>query len=372
MYDVRESGVLKTVESWCVFVPLNDNKGNPFSTTKIEEIIQELLSQYPGFSVTNSVGYWKNDARVYQDANYQIVIDVVPDTDDSSSTFFANLKNELQQSLDQEKIYITKQTAKQELLTFDEFFDEVGIEPQTSDVRQEAAQLVKRLTTNFSFVLQRLGYETTALIRNVEKNIITWERKLCGIRLKTELNVSLPDGVKIIAADQVTELGDALASDEDFALIGGYEFQSFILDKHRPVNLVKVGEEFLSESAKPYRSQYGELLSTKRFIEEFSMTIFTNWVILRDEGFLPSEIKINVGQDGSMQWTTATDRPKLVLRSPAIIDEPKVQKEIIRCLGEFLSAHEDSALDELAILQAKAKNNYILKRAIVRHIVRTS
>ena len=99
------------------------------------------------------------------------------------------------------------------------------------------------------------------------------------------------------------------------------------------------------------------------------MSIFTNWLILRDEGFLPVEIKVNVGGDGSCQWTQGS-RKSLLLRCPASIPDKEIQIEVIECLRSALQLYEDNAADPIAILQAKAKNNYILKRAIVRHTVR--
>jgi hypothetical protein len=370
MYDVKEHGVLKTVESWSIVIPLFDNDGHPFDKTVIDSILNEILLNYPGFSITNSVGYWKGNEQTYIDQNHQVLIDAIPDNVNDSSNFFATLKQELQERLRQEKIYITKQESKQEFLSFAEFFNEVGIEAETNDVRQEAHRIAKQLASKFDFVLQRLGYETTALRRSVENKKIVWERKLCGIKIKSEFDDLLPEKIKIIAADQVAELGAALAGDEPFAIVGGYEFQAYILEKSSYRSLVIVGEKFSVDQNKVYCcSPFGEPLSLKKFIEEFTMSVFTNWLILREEGFLPKEISLSVGGDGSLQWTTG-DRAGLLLRSPASIPEDEVQKEIIRCLVEAIHSYEDNLADPLAILQAKAKNNYILKRAIVRHTIR--
>jgi hypothetical protein len=370
MYDVKENGVLKTVESWSVVIPLYDNDGHPFDAAIIDSILSEILLNYPGFSLTNSVGYWKGDRKTYIDQNYQVLIDAIPDNVNDSSSFFAALKQELQGRLHQEKIYITKQESKQEFLSFAEFFDEVGIEAETDDAKQEAHKIIKQLAGKFDFVLQRLGYETTALRRNVENKKIVWERKLCGIKIKSEFDDSLPEKIKLIAADQVVELGDALAGDEPFAIVGSYEFQAYILKKSSYRSLVIAGKEFSVDQTKVYcYSPFGEPLSLKRFIEEFTMSVFTNWLILREEGFLTKEISLSVGGDGSLQWTTS-DRADLLLRSPASIPEDEVQKEIIRCLVEAIHSYEDNWADPLAVLQAKAKNNYILKRAIVRHTIK--
>lgn len=370
MYDVKENGVLKTVESWSVLIPLFDNDGHPFEKRVIDNILDELLLNYPGFSLTNTLGYWKGVEQTYIDQNYQVLIDAVPDNISDSSNFFASLKQELQKQLRQEKIYITKQESKQEFLSFIEFFKEVGVEVETSDVRKEAYNLIKQLAKNIDFVIQRLGYETIVLHRDTEKKKILWERKLCGIKLTSELDDVLPAQIKIVAADQASELGDALAGDEPFAIVGSYEFQSYILDKTSYRSLVTAGDEFSIDQSHVYCcSPIGEPLSLKMFIEEFTMSVFTNWLILREEGFSTKEISLSVGGDGSLQWTIS-GRANVILHSPASISEDKVQKEIIRCLVEAIHSYEDNLADPLAILRAKAKNNYFLKRAIVRHSVK--
>jgi hypothetical protein len=92
MYTVTDNGVLKTLEAWSVIVPLHDNDGNPFERATVDAILQEILLNYPGFSVTSTLGYWKGSEQVFVDRNYQVLIDAVPDPNSDSSKFFANLK----------------------------------------------------------------------------------------------------------------------------------------------------------------------------------------------------------------------------------------------------------------------------------------
>lgn len=369
MYTVTDNGVLKAVESWCVVLPLHDNDGQPFESGVIESILQEILLNYPGFSRSSSIGYWKSTEQTYIDENYQVVIDVIPDDIEESVRFFAKLKHELQTNLHQEKIYITRQESKQEFLSFDEFFNEVGIEAQSNDLKEEANRIAKQVATRFDFVLQRLGYETTALKRDTKEKKIIWERRICGIKLKSEFHDSLPETVRIIAADQLHELGPALVRQEAFAIVGGYEFISYVLEKTNHRSLVEVDDIPESKVNTRYFSQLGEPLSLKKFIEDFTMTVFTNWLILRDEGFFPEEIKLSVGSDGSLQHGES-DLGSMLLLSPAMIPEQVVQKEVIRCLTAAIHANEDNSIDPIAVLQAKAKNNYVLKRAFVRHTLR--
>jgi hypothetical protein len=370
MYTATENGVLKTVESWYITIPLHDNEGHPFDKGLIESILNEILLDYPGFSITNSIGYWKGTDRTYIDQNYQVLIDAIPDNTVDSSKFFSSLKNELQKRLRQEKVYITKQGSKQELLSFNEFFDEVGVQVPSGDMRRAASQTVKQLVNRFDFVIQRLGYETTSLQRNSREKKIIWERKICGIKLSSELD-DTTDGIKIIAADQFSELGNALGRNQPFAIIGSYEYQLYILEKSNYRCLVEPNK-LSQDYNNPYcLSPLGEPFDVKRFIEEFTMSVFTNWLILREEGFLPKEIKLSVGGDGSLQWTSR-EFGNVVLHNPATIPEDEIQKQVIECLISAVHLYEDNMADPVAILQAKAKNNYILKRAIVRRIIKNN
>lgn len=367
MYDIKGNGVLKTVESWSVTIPLFDNEGQAFDKTTINKILQEILLNYPGFSLSNIVGYWKGKEETYVDQNYQIIIDVIPDNTIESSNFFSELKRELQKCLSQEKIYITKQDSKQEFLSFDEFFTEIGVDAQSDNLKEEAENVVKQLVSNINFVQKRLGYETTTLRRIPEQRKIVWERKLCGIRLHSEFDDCLPEEINIIAADHFDELGKALISNEPFIIVGNYEYLSYVLNTVSNRSLTNVNKKLpINFNDYLYLSPNGEKLKTDRFIEEFTMSVFTNCLILRDEGFLPEEISVNVGSDGSMQLGKS-NKGTILLHSPAAISEKEVQKETLRCLKEALHNYENNAVDEITILQAKAKNNYILKRAVVRH-----
>src|SRR2546423_6160413 len=109
MYTVTTNGVLKAVESWSVTIPLRDNQGSSFKKEFIDSLLEKILLDYPGFTIISSLGYWKGNDQIYVDQNYQIVIDTVPDNSGDSSEFFSTVKAELQKSLQQEKIYITKQ-----------------------------------------------------------------------------------------------------------------------------------------------------------------------------------------------------------------------------------------------------------------------
>lgn len=367
MYTVTNSGVLKTVEAWSVMLPLHDNDGREFTGEVVDSVLSEILLSYPGFSVANTLGYWKGSDQTFIDRNYQVSIDAVPDTGADSSSFFAKLKAQLQKRLQQEKIYITRQDARQELLSFEEFFAEVGVEVSTDDVASEAAALAKRLAANMDFMLQRMGYETLLLRVSDKQDTIRWERRICGIKITSELKNVYPAGFRVIAADQFAQLGKALVSEEPFVLIGTYEYLTHVL-KRQPQPLVEPRGLAWETFPVPYSaSPDGEPLNAKQFIEAFTASVLTNCLILREEGFLAREITINVGSDGSMQHASSAER-SLLMHCPASIPDKDIQVEIVRCLGEALERLESNDAGGIALMQAKARNNYVLKRSMIRQV----
>lgn len=372
MYKATESGVFKTVECWSVVVPLRDNNGIPFEQPTVDNILNEILLDYPGFSVTHTLGYWRGSDRLYIDQNYQVLVDALPESTTDSSKFFAELKVTLQNRLHQEKIYVTKQDSKQELLSFDEFFDEVGLQLQPDISREEAIQLALQMTVRIDFLLQRLGYETVVLKRDFNEKKIIWERKISGIKLLSKFEDTFPGQITVIAADQFGELGKALNSEQPFAIIGSYEFQEYILDKTKYRCLVEVGKLAKDMYKHPYGFlPRGEPVDVKRFIEEFTMAVFTHYLILRDEGFLQEEIKASVGSDGSLQWTTGT-KMGIVLHNPAVIPDKEIQKEVIRCVTNAVDLYEKNKIDPIAVCQAKAKNSYFIERAMIHHTLKSA
>lgn len=369
MYAIQNDGVLKSIETWRVIIPLHDNNGNPFNKLTINEILQDITLKFPGFTVINCTGYWKGAEQLYVDENLELIVDTLPSSHEESTAFFYSLKSDLQARLGQEKIYICKELSKQEFLSFQEFFSEIGLEINAQD-EASRKRLAVQIVDNFDFILQRLGYETTALHRDLESKKIIWERRLCGIILKSEFEDPYPPDIKIIAADHIDDIGDALAVDT-FALIGHYEFQAYVLEKLNYRPLVKVQ---LADDAIDGRTQYllptGEPVTVQRFIEEFTMTVFTNYVVLREEGYLERDITISVGIDGSLQYGF-DGRWNQLFHTPASIPDKPIQLEIIRCIQEAYNLYERSELDRVALLQAKAKNFYIFKRAILRKYLRS-
>lgn len=370
MYKITDNGVLKTIETWSVFMPLHDNEGKPFDKSTIDSILQDISLNFPGFTIVNCIGFWKDLNQLYIDKNFQILIDTIPSNVEDSSNFFNSLKEKLCVLLRQEKIYVTKETTKEEFLTFDEFFNEVGLQTYYTKDGTEKKRLAEQLVSRRDFILQRLGYETTVLHRDSDTQKIIWERKLCGVTLKSTLDDPLPKGIKILAADQIDALGDALIGEVSFAIIGHYEFQSYILEKikYRPLVKAEIDESAIEDNFQ-YLSPSGKPFSVKRFVEEFTMTIFSHYITLREEGFLKEEIGVTVGKDGSLQ-IGSNNYGNFMFYSPAIIPHQLVIDEIIRRLQNAKELYEKNELDPIAVLQAKAKNRYIFNRAILRKILK--
>lgn len=371
MYSITKNGIIKKLETWNLIIPLHDNDHNYFSQSQIDKILENILLNYPGLTIVNCIGFWKDQKETFNDENYQIIIDTLPSNSDESNAFFTNLKSELAGLLRQEKIYITKTNNKEELLSFKEFFSEIGLEiDYLSNTDEDNLNLAQQIVSNPTFFLARLGYETLVLRRDRKNKKIIWERKICGIRLKSEFKDHLPDEISLIGADQIDSLGDAIFSDKQIAIIGDYEYQKYILEKisYRPLIEVKLdgisNETFFTD-------KLGKPISTKMFIEQFTMSVVSNYMVLREENYLSQEIKINVGKDGSMQIGESEVNGNNVLHCPATINEEAIQFEVGRCINDALILFENNKLDPIAILQAKAKNYFTQKRAVIRKIIRS-
>jgi len=366
MYSITDHGIIKKLETWNIIIPLHDNDGIKFPEGKIDEILEFISTNYPGFTIVSCIGFWKDQKQVYKDDNYQIIVDTISSDSDDSTLFFSNLKSELSKSLNQEKIYVTKTNDKKELLSFSEFFNEIGLEVDFKDDSKEQNQnLAKQIISSKEFIDKRLGYETVVLQRDLASKKIIWERNICGLRLKSEFEDIYPIESVIIAADQIDILGDALFAGKLIIIIGKYEFHKYSLEKfkYKPIVEARLGE---IKDEKTFLDRDGVLITTKKFIELFSMSVFCNYLALREENYLSSEIEINVGSNGSMQTGKSHSNGNCLLHSPAVITDKATQIEIIRCIDESISLFESNNTDSIALLQAKARNNYINNRAAIR------
>lgn len=365
MYKININGVFKVIETWNIFIPLHDNEGVPFGKKFIESTLEDISLNFPGFTIVNCIGYWKDLNQIYTDENLQLIIDIFPFKQGDSTLYFTQLKDNLKKKFDQEKVYITKTNNKEEFISFDEFINEFGIENPSFNDKNQKRELVEQLINRQDFILQRLSYNTISLKRNKERNKIIWERKICGIKIISEFDDNLPIDIKIIPADKIDELGRAITNSKSFAVIGHYELQNYILEKIKfhPLINVNLNDELANQLI--FTDQEGNAISVKNFIEYFTMTIFNNYLVLKDEGFRRDEISINVGHDGSFQ-IGKSQIGKIILLSQAIIPQKEIILEIIRCIDEVIELFEKNELDHIPILQSKARNHYLFKRAFVR------
>lgn len=365
MYSVTENGVLKKIETWQVIIPLHDNSGKAFDEATIESILDDITLTFPGLTMVNCTGRWRGRDRVYIDKNLQVLIDALPLSSEDSASYFVGLKANLRTRLGQEKIYVTKESSKEEMISFEEFLNEVGIEVDVSADIKTKRRLAQQIVGRLDFVMQRMGYETLSIRRDREAKKIIWERRLSGIRLVSVIDDPYPDEAVIFAADQIEHHARNLFTD-NCVVIGHYEFQRYAVEQ-LPIR------PFVKSTINPspnfkcleYLSQRGEKLNVREFVERFTMSVVANLAVLRDHGFFPREISINVGSDGSMQVTKGR-LGTYVFHVPAYIPDKEVQEEILRCVGQCCDQIDDGTLDPIALHQAKAMNQYILKRAFLR------
>ena len=367
MYQLSESTITKRVESWRLIVPLHDNSGKDFDDSLIESITQGIVTNFPGLTAINCVGYWSDGSQTYHDRNLELIIDVAPAHASGAEEFFAKYKADLAIQLKQSKIYLTREQSKNEVLSYDEFFAEVGLEIMLGGSNSEKRKVAQSAIENVNFLISRMSYETTLLRRDEKRKVVIWERRICGIQLRSEIPDETGPGTQLIAADRVDQFVEWLKQPSDALIIGDWEYQKFVLSK-RFVPLVEAqipkGKKLKLQQ---YLSQQGEPISHKRFIEEFTMVIICGVMALRDEGFLPDEISVSVGGDGSLQWTTAPDR-NIIFFSPAPVPDKSMQREILRCVRISLKMLVDGELPPLAVQQAKALHRYIFKRGAVRSV----
>lgn len=369
MYELSESTVTKRIESWKLIVPLHDNNGVDFDQGLIESITQGIIDNFPGLTAINCVGYWRSGQQTYKDRNLELIVDVAPTDSSLAEKFFTKYKRDLAEHLQQAKIYLTREQSKTEVISYDEFFAEVGLEFPAGASDADKRRVAQSAIDNVNFIIARMSYETTLLRRDTVRNVIIWERKICGIQLRSELPDDCPPNMELIAADRIDRYVEWLKKPRDVLVVGDWEFQKFVLSGRPFTPLVEAevpkGIDF---EIRQYLSQRGEPISHKRFIEEFTMSIMCSVMALRDEGFLSQEIAVSVGSDGSVQWTTDPECG-IVFISPASIPDLPIQHEILRCVKSAVDTLEEGILPALGVQQAKALHRYVFRRGVVRRVL---
>lgn len=366
MYYATKNGVEKRVESWKIIIPLSDNQQKGFPEKIIEVTKSNIINEFGGLTSCNVVGYWKSGRDIFFDKSIMIIVDISVKNHKTASTFFVNLKKKLRQKLRQEKVYVTCESQKSELLSDNEFLRELGFEIPVDQPQQLTQENINKLVGKLGIVEKRLGYKTLSLKRNKKSKKIIWEREILGIKILTEIEDSYPKDVVILPADNLEMYFTEDSFGKPLIIIGDYEYQSYILDKEKRRYIVGESGIFSKYDKGNKEPLYGPhpwhgMLRTSQFIPTFADQILINYIILRELGIEKHKIKINVGSDGSRQRGGGK-----LLRCPAIIPDQKVQKVIIKSLKKAIDSYESGVIDEIALMQAKVMNRYNEKRALIQ------
>lgn len=365
MYSATEKGVEKRIESWQINIPLSDNQQQPFSKEIIETIKSKILTKFGGLTSFNVVGNWKSGEKLYIDKNIVIIIDIPVKYHGAASTFFMELKVELMKELRQEKIYITMENEKSELLSFNEFLQELGFEVGSGQNQQLTQDNIEKLIKESNIVSRRLSYRTLNLIRDKRTRKIIWEREILGIKIVTKIEDNYPQDAVVLPADGLEKYFSEELFGKNIIIIGDYEYQAYILDKEKRKYILGHPQNFSKydkgDEEPLYSHSWHGLLRTSEFIPTFVEQILINYILLREMGVSKDKIRINVGSDGSMQ----AGEPYLLM-CPAIIPDTEIQKVILDYVKKVVNLYETGSIDEIALMQAKVMNRSNEKKGILK------
>ena len=372
MYYSAKNGVRKRIESWEVVVPLFDNEQQQYPEKAIELIRAKIIHEFGALTSFNVVGYWKSGGRIFFDKSITIIVDVPVKEHKKALTFFLDLKEQLRKDLRQEKVYVTFKKGKAELLSTNEFLQELGFEIPVDQAQPLTQDNIDKLVGQADVLQKRLSYKTLSLRRNRESRKIIWEREILGIKISTEVDDDYPDDAVILPADNLEFDFPRDAFERTIIVIGDYEYQSYILDKEKRRYVVGDPSTFAKYDKGDKEPLYGPhewhgMLQTSEFIPTFVEEILINYIVLRESGIRKREITISVGSDGSMQFGGG----KLAI-CPAMIPEKWIQRVIIANLRRAVRLYESGTIDEIALMQAKVLNRYNEKKAMLKSYARIS
>lgn len=363
MYYPAINGVEKRIESWKLIVPLYDNEGKRFRKETTDTIKSSIIREFGGLSAISTVGSWQSGEQIFHDKSVTIIVDIPVKNHDKALAFFAGLKEQLSKELRQEKIYITYEREASELLSVNEFLQELGFETPSEQPQLLAQEEINRLVDQSTSLQRREGYKTLRLERNLEQGAVLWERQILGIRISTKIKDTFPKDAVILAADNLESYFKKDSFGKPLVVLGDYEFQSFILDKEKRRHILQP-ESFLqynkgNEEPRFYHDWHG-VLKTSEFIPTYIEQLLTNYIILRDLGAQNERITIVVGTDGSLQSVG-----RIMLRCPAYIPDKDVQIAIIDGFIEAKNMYENKAIDDVALMQVKVMNRYNEKKVMI-------
>ncbi|WP_139959928.1 hypothetical protein [Flavicella sediminum] len=131
-----------------------------------------------------------------------------------------------------------------------------------------------------------------------------------------------------------------------------------------PIDTINFPKE-LEKLKSGYLSQQGERISIKEFSEQFTQSVFCNYLVFKSEGFEDNIIKINVGSDGSLV-TGEKDNKPMVLQVPARIINLTLQKYIINLIGNTIELYNNGRLKYEIVESTKLNHRFYLKKSQIR------
>lgn len=363
MYHLAENGIEKSIETWKVIVPLHDNDSREFPEQLINSVRTKVINEFGGLTEINVVGQWQSGEQLFTDRNIQIIVDIPVKNHKRTTAFFLNFKDELRQELRQHKISVTFENEASELLSVNEFLQELGFEINSNQRQSLVQDDIKRLIEQSDKVQTRSGYRTLSLTRNTESKNLVWEREILGTKLCTEIEDNYPNDAVILSADNLEQYFKKDTFGKPLVVIGNYEYQSFILDKEKRRYIIGHPDAFsaydLGDEEPKFFHQWHGALRTSQFIVVYVEELLVNYVILKELIAPKERIIINVGSDGSMQSGGG-----FLLRCPAYIPRKEVQTAILDGLIKAKNLYENGTIDQIALMQAKVLNRYNEKKAI--------
>lgn len=365
MYYPTSNGVKKRIESWKIVVPLYDSKGKRFRKEVIDSIKSKIIGKFGGFSEITTVGGWKSGGQIFYDKSTTIIVDIPIKEHDEAPIFFKNLKEELRQELQQEKVYVTCENGATELLSINEFLQELGLEIPSDQPQLLKQEEINKLVEQSDSLRQRVSYNTLSLERNSELGIILWEREVLGIRISTQIEDNYPPDAVILSADKLEDYFKEDTFGKPLIVFGDYEYQTFILDKEKRRYVIGDPLAFSKYDKGDLEPLYGPhawhgMLRTSEFIPTYVEQLLVNYIILRELGNQKERIIMNVGSDGSQQSVG-----DYMLLCPAIIPNKKIQTLIIDSFIKAKNMYERGTIDKIALMQAKVLNRYNEKKALI-------
>ncbi len=364
MYFPTCNGVEKRIESWKLVVPLHDNEGKRFREEVIEKIKEKIINEFGGVSLISSVGAWKSGDQILYDKATTIIVDIPVKNRATASAFFAALKEYLRKELRQEKIYVTYEREASELLSVNEFLQELGFETPLDQPQSLTQDKINELVEKSTSLKYRDGYRTLRIERDSELGVVLWERNVLGIRISTKIKDSFPKNAIILAADNLEDYFKEDAFGKPLIVLGDYEYQSYILDKEKRRYVIGEPASFSKYDKGDEEPLYGHawhgILRTSEFIPTYVEEILVNYIILRELDIQKERILVNIGSDGSLQRVG-----DVLLCCPAYIPDQEVQKAVIEGFIKAKNLYHTKTIDEIALMQIKVMNRYNEKKAMI-------